>query len=35
MNPNILNKDYTVFFNQALEVQRKQLLTVMADAVSE
>ncbi len=34
MNPNILNKD-PLFFDRAVNAQRSQLLTVMADAVSE
>ena len=35
MNPNILNKNPLMFFDRAVNVQRSQLLTVMADAVSE
>lgn len=35
MNPNILNANPLVFFDKALDAQRSQLLTVMADAVSE
>lgn len=35
MNPNIMKANPLVFFDKALETQRSQLLTVMADAVSE
>ena len=35
MNPNILNKNLLMFFDRAVNAQRSQLLTVMADAVSE
>lgn len=35
MNPNIMNANPLVFFDKALDAQRSQLLTVMADAVSE
>ena len=35
MNPNILNKNPLMFFDRAVNAQRSQLLTVMADAVSE
>lgn len=35
MRPDILNKNPLIFFDKALETQRSQLLTVMADAVSE
>ena len=35
MNPNILNKNSLMFFDRAVNAQRSQLLTVMADAVSE
>ena len=35
MNPNILNQNPLMFFDRAVNVQRSQLLTVMADAVSE
>lgn len=35
MNSTILNKDHMMFFDRAMEAQRSQLLTVMADAVSE
>lgn len=35
MNPNILKANPLIFFDKALDAQRGQLLTVMADAVSE
>ena len=35
MNPNILNKNPLMFFDDALEGERTQLLTELADAVSE
>ena len=35
MNPNILNKNLLMFFDRAVNAQRSQLLTVMAEAVSE
>lgn len=35
MKPEILNGDHMMFFDRAMEIQRAQLLTVMADAVSE
>ena len=35
MNPNILNQNPLMFFDRAVNTQRSQLLTVMADAVSE
>ena len=35
MNPNILNKNPLMFFDRAVNAQRSQLLTAMADAVSE
>lgn len=35
MKPDTVNKNLLVFFDRALESQRSQLLTVMADAVSE
>ena len=35
MNPSILNKNPLMFFDRAVNAQRSQLLTVMADAVSE
>ena len=35
MNLNILNKNPLMFFDRAVNAQRSQLLTVMADAVSE
>ena len=35
MNPNIMNKNPLMFFDRAVNAQRSQLLTVMADAVSE
>ena len=35
MNPNILNRTPLMFFDRAVNAQRSQLLTVMADAVSE
>ena len=35
MTPNILNKNPLMFFDRAVNAQRSQLLTVMADAVSE
>ena len=35
MSPNILNKNPLMFFDRAVNAQRSQLLTVMADAVSE
>ena len=35
MNPNILNKNPLMFFDRVVNAQRSQLLTVMADAVSE
>ena len=35
MNPNILNQNPLMFFDKAVNAQRSQLLTVMADAVSE
>ena len=35
MNPNILKANPLVFFDKALDTQRSQLFTVMADAVSE
>ena len=35
MNPNILNKNPLMFFDRAVNAQRSQLRTVMADAVSE
>ena len=35
MNPNILNKNPLMFFDRAVNAQRSQLLTVMAEAVSE
>ena len=35
MKPAILNNDHMMFFDRAMEAQRSQLLTVMADAVSE
>ena len=35
MKPNILNKNPLMFFDRAVNAQRSQLLTVMADAVSE
>ena len=35
MNPNILNQNPLMFFDRAVNAQRSQLLTVMADAVSE
>lgn len=35
MNPNVIKKNPLIFFDKALETQRSQLLTVMADAVSE
>ena len=35
MNPAILNYDHMMFFDRAMEAQRSQLFTVMADAVSE
>ena len=35
MNPNILNQNPLLFFDRAVNAQRSQLLTVMADAVSE
>ncbi len=31
MNPNILNKNPLMFFDRAVNAQRSQLLTVMAD----
>ena len=34
MNPNIMNKNPLMFFDRAVNAQRSQLLTVMADAVS-
>ena len=34
MNPNILNQNPLMFFDRAVNAQRSQLLTVMADAVS-
>ena len=33
MNPNILNQNPLMFFDRAVNAQRSQLLTVMADAV--
>ena len=33
MNPNIFNKNPLMFFDRAVNAQRSQLLTVMADAV--
>lgn len=35
MKPTIMNNDRMMFFDRAMEAQRSQLLTVMADAVSE
>ena len=35
MNLNVLNKNPLMFFDRAVNAQRSQLLTVMADAVSE
>ena len=35
MNPNIMNENPLMFFDRAVNAQRSQLLTVMADAVSE
>ena len=35
MKPDTVNQNLLVFFDRALESQRSQLLTVMADAVSE
>ena len=35
MNLNILNENPLMFFDRAVNAQRSQLLTVMADAVSE
>lgn len=35
MNQNICELDTMMFFDAALESQRAQLLTVMADAISE
>ena len=35
MKPNILNKNPLMFFDRAVNAQRSQLLTVMADAISE
>ena len=35
MNPNILNQNPLMFFDRAVNAQRSQLLTVMAEAVSE
>ena len=35
MNLNILNETPLMFFDRAVNAQRSQLLTVMADAVSE
>ena len=35
MNLNILNKNPLMFFDRAVNAQRSQLLTVMAEAVSE
>ena len=35
MKPAIMNNDRMMFFDRAMEAQRSQLLTVMADAVSE
>ena len=35
MNATVINKNPLIFFDRALETQRAQLLTVMADAVSE
>ena len=34
MKPNILNKNPLMFFDRAVNAQRSQLLTVMADAIS-
>ena len=33
MNPNILNKNPLMFFDRAVNAQRSQLLTVMADEI--
>ena len=35
MKPEVTNNDRMMFFDRAMEAQRSQLLTVMADAVSE
>ena len=35
MKPEVTNNDRMMFFNRAMETRRSQLLTVMADAVSE
>ena len=35
MNRNVMKQNPLIFFDKALEAQRSQLLTVMADAVSE
>ena len=35
MKPAIMNNDRMMFFDRTMEAQRSQLLTVMADAVSE
>lgn len=35
MNEEILKKDHLIYFHRAMETQRKLVLTVMADAVSE
>ena len=35
MNLNILNENPLMFFDRAVNAQRSQLLTVMAEAVSE
>lgn len=34
-NTELLKKDHMIFFDRALEAQRSQLLSTMADAVSE
>ena len=35
MEPKVANNDHMIFFDRAMEAQRSQLLTVMADAVAE
>ncbi|MDO5545857.1 MAG: DUF3851 family protein [Eubacteriales bacterium] len=35
MNPSVLNKDHMTFFDKAMKGQRSQMLSAMADAVSE
>lgn len=35
MKPEVTNNDRMMFFDRAMEAQRSQLLTAMADAVSE